>query len=113
MGNGKSKTIAVWFLLLGVPKSCYYYITISLLLVKVKMSSPLIYISPNKLVGRIFFVWLETMRLLYNNNNYLGCLKVKLNQISNQIYLPPMKQGLFQTLSAFGPFTQRPFGNIT
>ena len=57
----------------------------------------------------MFFVWLETVRLLYNNSNYLGCLKVKLNQIC----LPPMKQGLFQTRFAFGPFRQCPFWNIT
>ena len=109
---GKSKTV-VSFLLLSIPKSCYYYMTISLFLVKVKISSQLIYISPNKLIGRIFFVWPKTMRLLYNNSNYLGRLKVKLNQISNQIVLTPMKQGLFQTLFAFGPFTQCPFWNIT
>ena len=49
------------------------------------------------------------MRLLYNNSNYLGYLKVKFNQISNQICLRPMKRGLFQTLSAFGPLTNARF----
>ena len=53
------------------------------------------------------------MRLLYNNSNYLGRLIVKLDQISNQICLPPIKQGLFQTLFEFGPFTQCLFLNIT
>ena len=110
---GQSKIVAVWFLLLSVPKSCYYYVTVSLFLVKVKIFSQLIFISHNKLIGRIFFVWLKTMRLLCNNSNYLGRLKVKLSQISNQICLPSVKQGLFQTLFAFGPFTQCPFWNIT
>ena len=87
-------------------KLSYYYITISLFVVKVKFSTQLIYISPNKL---IFFVWLETVRLLYNNSNCLGRLRVKLNQISNQMCLPSMKQGLFQTRFAFGPLTQCPF----
>ena len=110
---GQSKTVAVWYLLLSFPKSCYYYTTISLFTVKVKISSLSICISPNKSFGRTFFIWLETMRLLFNNSNYLGRLKVKFNQLSNQICLPPMKWGLFQTLFAFGPFTKCHFWDIT
>ena len=52
----------------------------SLFLVKQKTFSRLIYWEKYKLIGKKFLLLLETIRLLYNNSNFLVCLKLKIKQ---------------------------------